>query len=40
MDSHRVYKNFDPRSKLIRAMCHRYSTSWVLGNDPFFIELP
>jgi citrate synthase len=33
---HRVYKNFDPRAKIIRAMCHRVLDKLGIGNDPLF----
>ena len=26
---HRVYKNFDPRAKIIREMCHKVLASWA-----------
>jgi len=33
---HRVYKNFDPRAKIIRAMCYRVLDKLGMGNDPVF----
>src|SRR5882757_7517468 len=33
---HRVYKNYDPRAKLMRETCHEVLTSLGLGNDPLF----
>src|SRR5579871_3221292 len=33
---HRVYKNFDPRAKLIRSMCHRVLEKLGHRNDPLF----
>jgi citrate synthase len=33
---HRVYKNFDPRAKIIRAMCYRVLDKLDMGNDPIF----
>src|SRR6266436_1677348 len=33
---HRVYKNFDPRAKIIRAMCYRVLDKLGIGNDPLF----
>src|SRR5258708_38033637 len=33
---HRVYKNFDPRAKIIRAMCYRVLDKLGIGNDPVF----
>src|ERR1700692_2492343 len=33
---HRVYKNFDPRSKIIRDMCYRVLEKMGKGNDPLF----
>ena len=33
---HRVYKNFDPRAKLIRAMCHRVLDKLGHRDDPLF----
>jgi citrate synthase len=33
---HRVYKNFDPRAKIIRAMCYRVLDELGIGNDPVF----
>jgi len=33
---HRVYKNFDPRAKIIRAMCYRVLDKLGIGNDPAF----
>ena len=32
---HRVYKNYDPRAKIIRAVCHEVLAE-VENNDPFF----
>jgi len=31
-----VYKNFDPRAKIIRAMCYRVLDKLGIGNDPLF----
>jgi citrate synthase len=33
---HRVYKNFDPRAKIVRAMCYRVLDKLGIGNDPLF----
>jgi citrate synthase len=33
---HRVYKNFDPRAKLIRSMCYRVLEKLGQRNDPLF----
>ncbi|MCC7198367.1 MAG: citrate synthase [Gammaproteobacteria bacterium] len=33
---HRVYKNFDPRAKLIREMCHKVLGELGDQNDPLF----
>ncbi len=33
---HRVYKNYDPRAKLMRETCHEVLASLNLGNDPMF----
>jgi citrate synthase len=33
---HRVYKNYDPRAKLIRATCHEVLTALDLHEDPLF----
>jgi citrate synthase len=33
---HRVYKNYDPRAKLMRETCHEVLTALGLGNDPLF----
>jgi citrate synthase len=33
---HRVYKNFDPRAKIIRQMCHRLLASLGKSDDPNF----
>jgi citrate synthase len=33
---HRVYKNFDPRAKIIRAMCHRVLEKLGSSDDPVF----
>jgi citrate synthase len=33
---HRVYKNYDPRAKLMRETCHEVLSSLGLGNDPLF----
>jgi citrate synthase len=33
---HRVYKNFDPRAKLIREMCYRVLEKLGRGNNPLF----
>jgi citrate synthase len=33
---HRVYKNFDPRAKLIRATCHEVLDALHLHDDPLF----
>jgi citrate synthase len=33
---HRVYKNFDPRAKLIRSMCHRVLEKLGHRDDPLF----
>ena len=33
---HRVYKNYDPRAKLMRETCHEVLTSLGLHNDPLF----
>jgi len=33
---HRVYKNFDPRAKIIRSMCYRVLEKMGKGNNPMF----
>ena len=33
---HRVYKNFDPRAKIIREMCHRVLTQLGRTDNPLF----
>ena len=33
---HRVYKNYDPRAKLMRETCHEVLEEMGLGNDPLF----
>jgi citrate synthase len=33
---HRVYKNFDPRAKIIRAMCHRVLAQLGRSDNPLF----
>jgi citrate synthase len=33
---HRVYKNFDPRARIIRAMCHRVLANLGSARDPLF----
>jgi citrate synthase len=33
---HRVYKNYDPRAKLMRETCHEVLETLGLGNDPLF----
>jgi citrate synthase len=33
---HRVYKNFDPRARIIRSMCHRVLANFGIGHDPLF----
>src|ERR1700677_1207199 len=33
---HRVYKNFDPRAKIIRSMCYRVLEKMGIGDDPVF----
>jgi citrate synthase len=33
---HRVYKNFDPRAKIIRGMCYRVLEKMGNGNNPLF----
>jgi len=33
---HRVYKNFDPRAKIIRSMCYRVLEKMGKGNNPLF----
>jgi citrate synthase len=33
---HRVYKNFDPRAKIIRAMCHQVLEKLGHSNNPLF----
>ena len=33
---HRVYKNYDPRAKLMRETCHEVLTELGLANDPLF----
>jgi citrate synthase len=33
---HRVYKNYDPRAKLMRETCHEVLTELGLHNDPLF----
>jgi len=33
---HRVYKNYDPRARIIRKMCHDVLSKPGAGNDPMF----
>jgi citrate synthase len=33
---HRVYKNYDPRAKLMRETCHEVLNELGLHNDPLF----
>src|SRR5208282_4256172 len=33
---HRVYKNFDPRAKIIREMCHRVLAKLGRADNPLF----
>ncbi len=33
---HRVYKNYDPRAKLMRETCHEVLAELGLENDPLF----
>ena len=33
---HRVYKNYDPRARIIRKMCHEVLGKSGIGNDPLF----
>ncbi len=33
---HRVYKNFDPRAKIIRAMCHKLLAQMGRSDNPLF----
>lgn len=33
---HRVYKNYDPRARIIRQMCHEVLSRPGAGNDPLF----
>jgi citrate synthase len=33
---HRVYKNVDPRAKIIRSMCYRVLENLGMGNSPLF----
>jgi citrate synthase len=33
---HRVYKNYDPRAKLMRETCHEVLQATGLGDDPLF----
>ena len=33
---HRVYKNFDPRAKIIRQACHELLQDMDAGNQPLF----
>ena len=33
---HRVYKNYDPRARIIRKMCHDVLSNPGTGNDPMF----
>jgi citrate synthase len=33
---HRVYKNFDPRAKIIRAMCHKVLSQLGRSDNPLF----
>jgi citrate synthase len=33
---HRVYKNFDPRAKIIRAMCHKVLAALGRSDNPLF----
>jgi citrate synthase len=33
---HRVYKNFDPRAKLMRETCYEVLNELGLGDDPLF----
>jgi citrate synthase len=36
---HRVYKNFDPRAKFIREMCHKVLSAKMGLNDNPLLEL-
>ena len=33
---HRVYKNYDPRARIIRQMCHQVLARFENGDDPLF----
>ena len=33
---HRVYKNYDPRARIIRKMCHNVLSKLCQGDDPLF----
>jgi citrate synthase len=33
---HRVYKNYDPRAKLMRETCHEVLNELGLDDDPLF----
>jgi citrate synthase len=33
---HRVYKNYDPRAKIIRDVCHQMLNKMGKSNDPMF----
>src|SRR6185312_13339497 len=33
---HRVYKNYDPRAKLMRETCHEVLSATGMGDDPLF----
>jgi citrate synthase len=33
---HRVYKNYDPRARIIRSMCHDVLSKLCKGDDPLF----
>ncbi len=33
---HRIYKNYDPRAKIIRRMCHEVLAKFGDASDPFF----
>ena len=33
---HRVYKNYDPRARIIRKMCHDVLSKLCQGDDPLF----
>jgi len=33
---HRVYKNYDPRARIIRKMCHDVLSNLCQGDDPMF----